>query len=73
MIGKINDIPSVCFCEDTFSADHAMICRRGSFIIHRHNELRDLYVEMLNAMFHEIEVQPVLQEINGEVLPRGSN
>ena len=27
---------------DVFDIDHAMICRRGGFIIQRHNEFRDL-------------------------------
>ena len=29
----MNDIPSVCVCGDVFNIDHAMICRRGGFII----------------------------------------
>ena len=70
---QINNLPSVCVCGDIFSADHAMICRRGGFIIQRHNELRDLEAEMLNVVCHDVEVEPVLQEITGEVLPRGSN
>ena len=45
---QTNDIPSVCVCGDKFSADRAMICRRGDFIIKWHNELRDLEAEMLN-------------------------
>ena len=38
----IADTPSTCICEDTFTVDHAMVCKQGGFIIHRHNELRDL-------------------------------
>ena len=44
---------------------HAMICRRGGFIIQRHNEVRDLETEMLNMVCYDIEVEPVLQEITG--------
>ena len=40
----------MCVCGDIFSADHAMICRRGGFIIQRHNELRDLEAEMHNVV-----------------------
>jgi len=43
----MNDIPSVCVFSDVFNIDHAMICRRGGFIIQRHNEVRDLEAEML--------------------------
>ena len=44
---EITDLPCVCVCGEAFSVDHAMICRRGGFVIQRHNELRDLEAEML--------------------------
>jgi len=69
----MNDIPSVCACVDVFNIDHAMICRRGGFIIQRHNEVRDLETEMLNMVCYDVEVEPVLQEITGEMLFRGVN
>ena len=50
-----------------------MIFKRGGFIIQRHNELRDLEAQMLNLVCHDVEVEPVLQEITGESLARGSN
>ena len=46
---EIADKPSVCVGGDTFNIDHAMICKRGGFIIQRHNELRDLEADMLNT------------------------
>ena len=53
--------------------DHAMVCRRGGFIIQRHNELCDLEADLLNTVCHDVQVEPVLQEITGEVLTRGTN
>ena len=50
-----------------------MMRRRGGFIIQRHNELRDLEADMLNIVFHPVQVEPVLQEITGEVLTRDTN
>ena len=50
-----------------------MVCRHGGFIIQRHSELRDLEVEMLKMVCNDVEVEPVLQEITGEVLTRGTN
>ena len=38
----IDDIPSTCVCAEVFTVDHAVICKRGGFVIHRHSELRDL-------------------------------
>ena len=52
-----------------------MTCKRGrgggGFIIQRHNELRDLEAQMLNLVCHDVEVEPVLQEITGQSLARG--
>lgn len=36
------DIPSTRACGEAFTIDHSMICKLGSFITQRHNELRDL-------------------------------
>ena len=64
----VPDMPSVCVCGDHLNVDHAMICKRGGFVIQRHNELRDLQAEMLR-----VETEPVLQDITGEELNRGAN
>ena len=50
-----------------------MVCRDGGFIIQRHNGLHDLEAEMLKMVCNDVEVEPVLQEITGEVLTRGTN
>ena len=39
---EIADKPSLCVCGDVFNVDHAMVGRRGGFIIQRNNKLRDL-------------------------------
>ena len=69
----IDDIPSICVCGDTSTVDHAMICKRGGFVIMRHNELRDLEAELLNIVCNDVQVEPVLQDISGEQLNGGSN
>ena len=72
MLNKaIIDMPSVCVCGNHFKVDHAMICKRGGFVIQRHNELRDLQAEMLRMVCNGVETEPVLQDITGEELNRG--
>ena len=65
---EITGTPTVCACGERFSMDHAMICKRGGFIIQRHNELRDLEADLLNLVCNDVETEPVLQEITGETL-----
>jgi len=50
-----------------------MICKRGGFIIQRHNELSDLEAELLRMVCNGVETEPVLQDITGEELNRGAN
>ena len=50
-----------------------MICKRGGFIIQRHNELRDLEADLLDLVCKDVETEPVLQEITGETLNSGAN
>ena len=69
----VPDMPSVCVCGNHFNVDHAMICKRGGFVIQRHNELRDLQAEMLRMVCSGVETEPVLQDITGEELNRGAN
>ena len=53
--------------------DHAMICKRGGFVSQRHNELRDLEANLLSIVCSDVEIEPILQDISGEQLERGSN
>ena len=50
-----------------------MICKRGGFVIQRHNELRDLEADLMSMVCNDVEVEPVLQDITEEQLSRGSN
>ena len=70
---EIKDIPSKCVCGERFDVNHAMICMKGGFVVQRHNELRDLEAELLNLVCKDVETEPVLQDITGEVLDRGAN
>ena len=69
----IDDLPSSCVCGEVFTVDHIMICKRVGFVIQRHNELRDLGAELLSTVCNDVEIEPVLQDITGEQLSRGSN
>ena len=50
-----------------------MICKRGGFIIQHHNKLWGLEAQMVNLVCHDVEIEPVLQEITCESLASGAN
>ena len=39
----------------------------------RQNELRDLEAELLNTVCKDMQIEPVLQDIKGEILNPGAN
>ena len=49
---------TLCVCGARFTIDHAMIYKRGGFIMQRHNELRDLEEELLNMVCYVVKVKP---------------
>ena len=55
--------PTICVCGNRFSVDHAMTCKRGGFIIQRHNELQDLEADLPDLVCNDVETEPALQEI----------
>ena len=70
---SIPDKPAVCVSRDNFDTDHAMICKKGGFITMRPNELRSLEAELLNTICKDVQIQPVLQDITGEILLPGAH
>ena len=68
----VEDIASACACGKAFTVNHFMICKLGSFITQRHNKLRDIAAEFLSLVCSDVEIEPVLQDISGEHLNRGS-
>ena len=63
----------MCVCGVRFTVDHAMIFKRVPFIIQRHNEWKDLEVELLKMVCYDVEVEPGLQPVTGEELNIGAN
>ena len=50
-----------------FSTNHALACSHGGFPTVRHNELRDLFGELLTEVCQDVRVEPCLQLLSGEV------
>lgn len=70
---EISELPKTCVCGDIFDVDHAMICKKGGYVIQRHNEIRDLEAELLGTVCKDVEVEPILQKLTGEILNNGAN
>ena len=55
-----------CICGHKFEVDHTLSCKRGGFVIQRHNDLRDFAASLLTEVCHNVAVEPSLQPLNGE-------
>ena len=70
----IPDLPSKCACGQVFSVDHSQMCKVGGFIHMRHDGVRDLLAAEMKKVFNDVETEPPLAPLTGEILyPRSAN
>ena len=69
----IKGLPSVCPCGQKFNVTHAMNCKKGGFVIMRHNNLRDFEANLVKKVCTDVEIEPPLQPLQGESLENGEN
>ena len=62
----IPNLPSRCVCGEKFDVQHSMSCKKGGFITHRHNELRDITAKLLEEVCKDVEIEPTLTTLTGE-------
>ena len=67
----LSRLPSKCACDANFDLEHALSCKKGGFVIQRHNELRDLTANLLSQVCNDVSVEPQLQVLTGETLTSG--
>lgn len=59
----IPDIPFHCVCGKRNDVDHTLTCKRGKYIIFRHNKIRDTNAEFLHQACYNVQVEPELLPI----------
>ena len=70
---QLKGMPSTCPCGQKFDLNHAMNCKRGGFVIIRHNNVRDFEANLLKTMHNDVEIEPALQEITNKKIPGTTN
>ena len=46
---------------------------KGGFIYRRHDDVRDLFTSLIMDVCHDIEVEPHLQTLTGDILSSSAN
>ena len=62
----LRSLPSNCPCGQKFNVTHALNCKKGGFMIMRHNNIRDFEANLLRIVHNDVEVEPQLQQVDNE-------
>ena len=58
-------MPALCDgCGSQFSTGHALECRKGGLVIHRHNEIKDALGDLASFAYKEVVREPDVREHN---------
>ena len=57
------ELPSLCPRSHQYNVNRVLYCKRGGFVIIKHNNIRDSEENLINQV---VEVEPQFQPINGE-------
>ena len=60
-------LPSRCICGQIINFQHALYCKKDTFIILRHNKIRDFTANHLSEIWHDVRLEPQLKPLTGEV------
>ena len=63
---RLSNLPATCVCGFAFSAEHALSCGHGGFVIMRHNDVRDITADLLKLACNDVEIEPELTTLSGE-------
>ena len=62
----LRSLPSNCTCGQKFNVTHALNCKKGGFVIMRHNNIHDFEANLLRIVHNDVEVEPQLQQVHNE-------
>ena len=63
---KVDGVPKNCACGLENNIDHALTCKRGGYVIMRHNILRDTEATLMREACHDVKIEPELIRVENE-------
>ena len=69
---NIKNLPTTCACDSKFDLQRYMSCKKGGFINIRHNNVGDLTARILTEVCKDVEIEPSLLPLTGEVMKHRS-
>ena len=69
----IKDMPRFCACGTKNSVEHTLTCKKGGFIIMRHNAVRDTEASLMKEISKDVTIEPPLLPVGNTQLANGTN
>ena len=70
---RVKHMPKHCGCGSVNDIEHALICKKGGFIIMRHNAVRDSEAAIMKEVTKDVQIEPMLMPVGNVELSAGSN
>ena len=70
---RLERLPTLCFCGDSFNLQHALSCTNGELVITRYKELRKLIAKILGGVCKNVVIESLFTPLTGEEFPKSSN
>ena len=64
----LRGLTAMCPCGQKYDVTHALNCKKGGFVTMRHNNLRNFEADMLSKIVNDVETEPALQPVTGEII-----
>ena len=69
---EAKNTPAIRQCGKDFSLTHAQHCAKGGYTQLRHNEIRDVFANLMDDVCHDVQIEPKLQSLDGEIFSSNS-
>ena len=63
-------MPATCPCGQKCDTTHELNCKKGGFLTTRYNNIRDYEANLLAKIHTDVETEPSLQPVEGEIVSR---
>ena len=65
---SLKGLHAMCPCGQKYNVTHALNCNKGGFVTIPHNNLRDFEADMLSKIVNDVETEPELLPVTGEII-----
>ena len=69
---EAKNTPAICQCGKKFSLTHGLHCAKGGLTHLQHNEIIDVFANLMDDVCHDVQIEQKLQSLDGEIFSSNS-